>query len=797
MTSYRVGGLAVALGIGSAVVVGTGVAAAEPAADGPAKPAAEASDTAQDADRDTSKSPSPAATGSPDSANAGDAGESAGSKPDLDDDSDAPPPRKKGSRGVAAQVTETRTARTVEAQSTVADSGAVDDAPTGKPRVLKEFKESASTPAPVTSSVASSVGSAAASVNEPLQKTPVAKPDPIEQASVALAKTVSSFLNPFAGGGPSTPPPIASPVLWTMAAASRREIGSQTTELAPPADEVANSLTVDSAAADTPTVVAIEQKAPLEWLQHIPIFGPAVVTPIVTAIHMLPVVGDVLHAYVGYPVQYGLPAGAPVARDVKVISPDGTEIYVHFMPARGLLAGQTAPTVLSGPGLTLPGATNIDGTILDAALIDFFGMIGVGPLRNAGYNVVTWDPRGEWNSGGNLELNSAEFEGRDMTAIIDWIATQPEVALDAPGDPRLGMVGVSYGGGIQLVTAANDSRVDAIVPSITYNMFDTALYKSQAFRSGWATLLVAGLVLTGADINPRIIPAAIYGALTGTMTSADLDLLQSRNPDVAKITVPTLLIQGMADTIFSQAEADATAQTLLANGVTTKVIWFCGGHGLCANNLFDLRDGALLQLRTLQWLDRYVKGDAGTPTGPQFEWVDQRGRWYSSDTYPVGAGPAIVTSSTGAKTLPLIPFIGSGIPFVPFSLPSPVGVNLHVPAATETTYLVGAPELTMTYSGTGSARHVYAQIIDDRTGLVLAGIVTPIPVTLDGQTHTITIPLEPLSHTLRPGQSVTLQLVGDAGLYARLIPSLGSVTVSDLQLTLPTADPGAVVAIPV
>ena len=50
---------------------------------------------------------------------------------------------------------------------------------------------------------------------------------------------------------------------------------------------------------------------------------------------------------------------------------------------------------------------------------------------------------------------------------------------------------------------------------------------------------------------------------------------------------------------------------------------------------------------------------------------------------------------------------------------------------------MGAPELTLTYSGTGSSRHVYAQLVDDTTGLVLGNAVTPVPVTLDGQTHTV------------------------------------------------------------
>ena len=415
----------------------------------------------------------------------------------------------------------------------------------------------------------------------------------------------------------------------------------------------------------------------------------------------------------------------------------------------------------------------------------------------AGYNVVTWDPRGEWNSGGVLELNSPDVEARDVSAIISWLATQPEVQLDDPKtlDPRIGMVGVSYGGGIQLVTAAVDHRVDAIVPTIAWHTLNSALYKGEAFKSSWATLLSAALTLTFASANPRILPATIYGDLTGMMAQADQDLLTARGPGdlVKNITAPTLLIQGTADTIFSLQEADDNARALIAAGVPTKVVWFCGGHGLCLNNLFDLTDGALIKQRTLEWLNRYVKGDPSVSTGPQFEWVDQRGQWFSSDVYPVPHGSPIVTSSGAGGVLPLIPYLGgSGVPVIPLGFKAINAVNLTIPAAATTTYVVGAPELTLTYSGTGSSRHVYAQLVDDTTGLVLGNIVTPIPVTLDGHTHTVSLSLEPVAHTLRPGQTVTLQLVASAGLYERVIPSLGVLNVSSMQLTLPTADAAAI-----
>jgi len=76
--------------------------------------------------------------------------------------------------------------------------------------------------------------------------------------------------------------------------------------------------------------------------------------------------------------------------------------------------------------------------------------------------------------------------------------------------------------------------------------------------------------------------------------------------------------------------------------------------------------------------------------------------------------------------------------------------------------------------------------------LVLSNLATPIPVSLDGQSHTVDVPLEPVAYTMRAGASVTLQLVGSAGLYASVIPSSGVLNVSNMQLTLPTADPGSV-----
>jgi ABC-2 type transport system ATP-binding protein len=624
---------------------------------------------------------------------------------------------------------------------------------------------------------------------------------PTTSVTVSAPTTADVVVVEKSGDAPDAP--VESPLPLMMMAAARKE-SSRTPTLAKAADTVTTSADTTPTVGKAPgAVVAIPQTAPLEGLQHLPIVGPMFVTPVVAFIHQIPLIGDVLHPFVGYPVRFGLAPGTPVPRDVKVISFDGTPIYVHFMPAAGLQKGQRAPSILDGPGLALPGATNPD------ALSDEFlpnDVIGVGTLRHAGYNVITWDPRGEWSSGGQLQVDHPDFEGKDVSAIISWLATQPEVQMDdiSTLDPRIGMVGASYGGGIQLATAVNDRRIDAIVPTIAWHSLNTSLYKDQAFKSSWGTILSAALIGTFARVNPRIYPGLIYGDITGTLTPADQELIDERGPDelVNNITAPTLLIQGTVDTLFTLAEADANAKILIANGVPTKVVWFCGGHGAC---LTTTNNGELVKGATLDWLNRYVKGDLSVDTGAQFEWVDQHGTQFSSETYPVSQGTPVVATSTKGGVLTLFPFIGGSGPEIRILTAGPLGallgipsgsrainaLNLKMPDATTTTYIVGAPQLTLTYSGTGTSRHVYAQLVDDSTGLVLGNLVTPVPVTLDGHMHTVSVPLEMVAHTLKPGESVTLQVVASAFPY-ETITSLGQLNVSGMSLSLPTADAAAI-----
>ena len=152
--------------------------------------------------------------------------------------------------------------------------------------------------------------------------------------------------------------------------------------------------------------------------------------------------------------------------DYDLTSFDGTKIRIHWFPRAGA-AGAKSPTLLKGPGWGQPGDTNTAGSGYG-----LFGDLSIHTLQTAGYNVLTWDPRGFGQSGGTVESDSPQYEGHDVQRLIDWVAAQPGVQLDAKNDPRVGMVGASYGGAIQLVTAGIDCRVDAIVPQIAWHSSD-------------------------------------------------------------------------------------------------------------------------------------------------------------------------------------------------------------------------------------------------------------------------------------------------------------------------------------
>lgn len=84
-----------------------------------------------------------------------------------------------------------------------------------------------------------------------------------------------------------------------------------------------------------------------------------------------------------------------------------------------------------------------------------------------GYVVLSYSGLGFGGSSCRITLDDPEFDGKAASQLITFLGGLAEVRKDAPGDPRVGMVGGSYGGGIQFATASVDPRLDTIIPLIT------------------------------------------------------------------------------------------------------------------------------------------------------------------------------------------------------------------------------------------------------------------------------------------------------------------------------------------
>jgi ABC-2 type transport system ATP-binding protein len=265
------------------------------------------------------------------------------------------------------------------------------------------------------------------------------------------------------------------------------------------------------------------------------------------------------------------------------------------------------------------------------------------------------------------------------------------------------------------------------------------------------------------------------------------------------VKVPTLILQGTVDDLFTLDEGIANYVTLRQQGTTVSMAWFCGGHGACLTD-----PGSQLEVGplSLAWMQRYVARDTSVRVLKGFAFVDQRGTTYAAPGYPPPPGaPIVVTGSgklslkagggSGPPTVPVNPQASNAVDIVAYSVTPGAAanaLNVAVPIA-RAAVIVGPPKLTMTYSGTAAPgtrpSRVFAQLVDPATGIVLNNQITPIPVTLDGRSHTVSVSLESVGYTPKAGTSVELQLVATTVAY--ITPRLGgTIDFARVHVVLPT-----------
>ncbi|MBC7271249.1 MAG: alpha/beta fold hydrolase [Streptomyces sp.] len=443
-------------------------------------------------------------------------------------------------------------------------------------------------------------------------------------------------------------------------------------------------------------------------------------------------------------------------------------------------------------------------------------------LARDGYAVLTWSARGFGRSTGRIGLNDPQGEVADVSQLIDWLSQRPEVRLDKPGDPRVGVAGASYGGAIALLSAGYDDRVDAIAPAITYWNLADALFPNGVFKKLWAGIFVNSG--GGCDkFEPRLCAMYERVAESGTPDPEARALLEERSPSAVAdlIDVPTLLVQGQSDSLFPLGQADAAAKAIRANGAPVDVDWIAGGH-----------DGGdpesdRVRARTTSWFDRYLKDDKGADTGPAFRVTRTGGvdstdgqallRGASADTYPgldsgrrsialTGREQSVDNPPGGAPpAVSALPGLGGSGGLAQLSSLG-IGVSLDFPgqfARFESAPLdrdlriTGSPTATVHIESTSDDAVLFGKVYDvgpDGTQQVLPSqLVTPVRIEDAKAGKDVTLTLPAIDHEVEKGHRLRLVLAStDLGYASPAAPATYKVSLKgDLQV--PTA-PGATTA---
>ena len=130
---------------------------------------------------------------------------------------------------------------------------------------------------------------------------------------------------------------------------------------------------------------------------------------------------------------------------------------------------------------------------------------------DAGYGVLSFDQRSFGESTGVAHVMNPDLEGRDVVRLVDFVAWLDWVTKQRPGDPLIGAIGGSYGGGYQFAGAFTElrdrgrTRFDALAPEITWWDLKQSLAPDEAARTMWLAILYAG---GGTHLPPAVAAAS-------------------------------------------------------------------------------------------------------------------------------------------------------------------------------------------------------------------------------------------------------------------------------------------------
>ncbi len=321
-----------------------------------------------------------------------------------------------------------------------------------------------------------------------------------------------------------------------------------------------------------------------------------------------------------------------------------------------------------------------------------------------GYVVLSYSGLGFGGSTCKVTLDDRDYDGKAGSQLLTFLGggkgatdgtTIDYVRRDAVAhdgsrhahDPRVGMIGGSYGGQIQFAVAAIDPRLDTIVPHITWNDLsyslapnNTSFFRGVSSETPGSAKLVWALgffglgaaqgVTAAGDDPARLLPCpnfADFACLAVVQTGAiggpnDATTAGLRHASVStfieQIKIPTLLTQGQSDTLFNLQEAIATYRSLRSQGAAVKMIWRSAGHSggaIAGESSANLDKPSYEGQAYLQWFEHYLKGAAQAPSldfSFYRNWVDfpkgDATRAYArAASYPIGTSTDLALSADG------------------------------------------------------------------------------------------------------------------------------------------------------
>ena len=309
--------------------------------------------------------------------------------------------------------------------------------------------------------------------------------------------------------------------------------------------------------------------------------------------------------------------------DVDIPTHDGKTLTATLYQPK-LAAGETAPLIIQTHGF---GGFRTSGPWSLYGKLVISGEAAIAAWH-AGYWVLSYDQRGFGDSGGKVHLMAPQYEVRDMSDVIDWSdAHLPRVSRDRHGGMRIGTLGESYGGGVQILDSMRDPRIDAIVPIATWYDMANILAPNGHVKAAWASWLI-GLGTFDSDFDfPMAYQKDYLRLLGGSLNPKVARDLALRSPRTycergQSIHADALFIQGFRDALMPVNEAYKNLECARRGGRDARLIAIQDGHILpwpvqswSGMPLFNTQSTIVCgkeHFRTtrliLQWFDEKLKG---------------------------------------------------------------------------------------------------------------------------------------------------------------------------------------------